>query len=65
MYMFKRLKEWMTSVNELEKENLEAGIINVCHPFIGAVTYIDQEQYRKYVNDKQRAISKDNRQSEE
>tara|TARA_B100000676_G_C17345815_1_gene468411 strand:+ start:344 stop:535 length:192 start_codon:yes stop_codon:yes gene_type:complete len=63
--MFKWLKECFELVNELEKRNAEAGIINVTHPFIGTYTYIDQEQYRKYVNDKKRTLSKDNKQSEE
>jgi len=59
--MLSWLKKIIFYVNDLEKENLKAGIINVIHPYAGAYTYIDQETYRKYINDKQKAVSRRNR----
>ena len=55
----------MALVNELEKRNAEAGIINVTHPYIGTYTYIDHEQYRKYINDKKRALREDSTKTKE
>lgn len=61
--MYAKFKDWLDSVNELEKQNLEAGIINVLHPFMGVYTHVDQETFRKWKDDKQRAVSKSNKQS--
>ena len=63
--MFKWLKECFELVNELEKRNAEAGIINVTHPYIGTYTYIDHEQYRKYINDKKKALREDSTETKE
>ena len=52
--MYAKFKDWLDSVNELEKQNLEAGIINVLHPFMGSYTYIDQETYKTYLEQKQK-----------
>ncbi len=61
--MFKWLNKWLKTYNEVEAENLRAGIINVTHPFMGTYTYIDKETYEKYINDKQRTVSRDYKQS--
>ncbi len=61
--MLKWLKTWTQNWNEIEAENLRAGIINVLHPYAGVYTYVDKEQYRKYLDDKKRKLSKDNRQT--
>ena len=50
-------------MNELESESARAGIITVIHPFMGAYTHIDQATYKKYINDRQKAIRKDNTKS--
>ena len=47
------LKNIASYVNEVEQENSKAGIITVTHPFMGSYVHIDQETYRKYINDKQ------------
>ena len=54
-------KKITSYLNEVEQENVKAGIINVIHPFMGAYVHIDQETYRKYINDKQKAVSRRNR----
>ena len=61
--MFKKIKEWLDMINEFESESARAGIITVIHPFMGAYTHIDQETYKKYINDRHKAIRKDNTES--
>ena len=61
--MYAKFKDWLDSVNELEKQNLEAGIINVLHPYMGVYTYVHQETFRKWKDDKQKAVSRNNKQS--
>ena len=61
--MFNWLKQWCKDINDHEAEMRDMGVINVLNPYSGIVTYIDQEQMKKYIDDKQRAISKDNTKS--
>ena len=61
--MFKWLRNFINYYDEVEAENLKAGIIHGVHPYAGVYTYVDKEQYKKYINDKQRTLSKDNRQT--
>ena len=63
--MFNWIKKFTSYLNEVEQENVKAGIINVIHPFMGAYVHIDQETYRKYINDKQKAVRTSNKQSKE
>ena len=63
--MFNWLKNIASYVNELEQENSKAGIITVTHPFMGSYVHIDQETYRKYINDKQKAVRTSNKQPKE
>ena len=62
---FNWLKNIASYVNEVEKENIKAGIITVTHPFMGSYVQIDQATYRKYINDKQEAVRTSNKQSKE
>jgi len=59
--MLNWIKKIASYLNEVEQENVKAGIINVIHPFAGVYTHINQETYRKYINDKQKAVSGRNR----
>ena len=59
--MLNWIKKIASYLNEVEQENVKAGIINVIHPFAGVYTHINQETYRKYINDKQKAVSRRNR----
>ena len=52
--MIKWLKDLFNGWNDLEKENIRAGIITVLHPFMGSYTYIDQETYKTYLEQKQK-----------
>ena len=61
-YWFKKIASY---VNEVEKENIKAGIINVQHPFMGSYTHIDQATYRKYIDDKQKAVRSSNKSTKE
>ena len=63
--MFNWLKNIASYVNEVEQENSKAGIITVTHPFMGSYVHIDQETYRKYINDKQKAVRTGNKQPKE
>lgn len=65
--MIKWLLDSFSNWNEVEKENLRAGIINVLHPLQGMYTYIDKEQFKKYIeqkqkeNDRKETLSRDNK----
>ena len=59
--MLNWIKKIASYLNEVEQENVKAGIINVIHPFAGVYTHINQETYRKYINDKQKTVSGRNR----
>tara|TARA_B100000965_G_C19536022_1_gene733407 strand:+ start:257 stop:466 length:210 start_codon:yes stop_codon:yes gene_type:complete len=67
--MIKWLLDSFNNWNEVEKENLRAGIINVLHPLQGMYTYIDKEQFKKYLeqkqkeNDRKETLSRDNKKS--
>tara|TARA_B100000989_G_scaffold235200_1_gene182022 strand:- start:68 stop:259 length:192 start_codon:yes stop_codon:yes gene_type:complete len=63
--MFNWLKKIASHVNEVEQENSKAGIITVTHPFMGSYVHIDQATYRKYINDKQKAVRTSNKQPKE
>ena len=63
--MFNWLKNIASYVNEVERENIKAGIINVTHPSMGTYTHIDHETYRKYINDKQKAVRRSSKQTKE
>ena len=63
--MFNWLKKIASHVNEVEQENSKAGIITVTHPFMGSYVHIDQATYRKYINDKQKAVRTRNKQPKE
>jgi len=64
--MLKYIKQWWKDYQELRKELDDMGIVvhyqplpmNPIQPF-----YIDKERYNKYVNDRQKQISKCNNQS--
>mgnify|MGYP004235543563 FL=1 len=46
-------KDW----EQMEYESLKAGIIHCYNPYTGVTTHIDQETYKKYINDKQKTLS--------
>lgn len=48
--MFNLLKEWFRNYQEIQKEMRKMGIHNVQHTS-GVFTYIDQEQYKRYLED--------------
>ena len=58
--MIKWLKRFLNQWNDMEQECLRAGIIHCYNPYTGISTHVDQETYKKYLNDKQRAIRKNN-----
>lgn len=53
------MKEW----EQIEHESIRAGIVHTFNPWSGIHTYIDQETYKKYLDDKQRTIQKNNKDS--
>tara|TARA_X000000368_G_scaffold416230_1_gene409691 strand:+ start:3489 stop:3674 length:186 start_codon:yes stop_codon:yes gene_type:complete len=61
--MLKKIKKWLKMINEAESESARAGIITVIHPFMGAYTHVDQTTYKKYINDRQKAVRKDSTES--
>ena len=67
--MLKWLKSLLKNYEEMEKKNLQAGIINVLHPMQGMYTYIDKQVYKEFLerqqkeNDKQEALRKTDRKS--
>ena len=67
--MIKWFRDLFSGWNEVEKENLRAGIINVLHPMQGMYTHIDKETYKKYIeekqqeNDRKEALSRNNKKS--
>ena len=60
----KWLKRFVEDWNEIEQENVRAGIIHCFNPWSGISTHIDQETYKKYIHDKQRAIRESNSDTE-
>tara|TARA_B100000242_G_C42880302_1_gene408443 strand:- start:565 stop:768 length:204 start_codon:yes stop_codon:yes gene_type:complete len=67
--MLKWLKSLLKNYEEMERKNLQAGIINVLHPMQGMYTYIDKQVYREFLerqqkeNDRQEALRKTDRKS--
>ena len=67
--MLKWLKSLLKNYEEMEKKNLQAGIINVLHPMQGMYTYIDKQVYKEYLerqqkeNDRQESLRKTDRKS--
>ena len=67
--MLKWFKSLLKNYEEMERKNLQAGIINVLHPMQGMYTYIDKEVYKEYLerkqkeNDRQESLRKTDRKS--
>ena len=67
--MLKWFKSLLKNYEEMERKNLQAGIINVLHPMQGMYTYIDKEVYKEYLerkqkeNDRQESLRKTGRKS--
>ena len=57
--MIKWLKQLLKDWEQMEHESLRAGIIHCMNPFTGVYTHIDQETYKKYLDDKHKAVRKD------
>ena len=67
--MLKWFKSLLKNYEEMERKNLQAGIINVLNPMQGMYTYIDKEVYKEYLerkqkeNDRQESLRKTDRKS--
>ena len=67
--MLKWLKSLLKNYEEMEKKNLQAGIISVLHPMQGMYTYIDKQVYKEFLerqqkeNDRQESLRKTSRKS--
>ena len=67
--MLKWFKSILKNYEEMERKNLQAGIINVLHPMQGMYTYIDKQVYKEYLerqqkeNDRQESLRKTDRKS--
>lgn len=67
--MLKWLKSLLKNYEEMERKNLQAGIINVLHPMQGMYTYIDKQVYKEFLerqqkeNDRQESLRKTDRKS--
>ena len=67
--MLKWFKSLLKNYEEMERKNLQAGIINVLHPMQGMYTYIDKQVYKEYLerkqkeNDRQESLRKTDRKS--
>ena len=59
MYMFNWIKNFLKEWEQMEHESIKAGIIHCYNPYTGITTHIDQETYKKYIDDKQRTLSQD------
>jgi hypothetical protein len=59
--MLKWIRELFRGWNEVQKELNQMGIFHSVH-HLGNYTYVDKEQFKKYLNE-QRTISEDNRQT--
>ena len=65
--MLKWFKSLLKNYEEMERKNLQAGIINVLHPMQGMYTYIDKQVYKEYLerqqkeNDSQESLRKTDR----
>ena len=62
-------KSLLKNYEEMERKNLQAGIINVLHPMQGMYTYIDKQVYKEYLerqqkeNDRKESLRKTDRKS--
>ena len=67
--MLKWFKSLLKNYEEMERKNLQAGIINVLHPMQCMYTYIDKQVYKEYLerqqkeNDRQESLRKTDRKS--
>ena len=67
--MLKWFKSLLKNYEEMERKNLQAGIINVLNTMQGMYTYIDKEVYKEYLerkqkeNDRQESLRKTGRKS--
>ena len=67
--MLKWFKSLLKNYEEMERKNLQAGIINVLNPMQGMYTYIDKQVYKEYLerqqkeNDRQESLRKTGRKS--
>ena len=61
--MIKWLKRFLKEWEQIEHETLRAGIVHTFNPWSGITTYIDQETYKKYLDDKRRTIQKNDKNS--
>ena len=67
--MLKWFKSLLKNYEEMERKNLQAGIIYVLHPMQGMYTYIDKQVYKEYLerqqkeNDRQESLRKTDRKS--
>ena len=67
--MLKWFKSLLKNYEEMERKNLQAGIIKVLHPMQGMYTYIDKQVYKEYLerqqkeNDRQESLRKTDRKS--
>ena len=67
--MLKWFKSLLKNYEEMERKNLQAGIINVLNPMQGMYTYIDKQVYKEYLerqqkeNDRQESLRKTDRKS--
>ena len=60
--MLKYIQEWIKDYNAVTKEFEKMGYFTL-GTWYGTYTYVDKEQYRKYINARQKQISNSNNQS--
>jgi hypothetical protein len=60
MYMFNWIKNFLKEWEQMEHESIKAGIIHCYNPYTGITTHVDQVTYKKYIDDKQKAIRENN-----
>ena len=67
--MLKWFKSLLKNYEEMERKNLQAGVIIVLHPMQVMYTYIDKQVYKEYLerqqkeNDRQESLRKTDRKS--
>jgi|TARA_R110000803_G_scaffold61883_1_gene121909 hypothetical protein len=60
--MFKWIKELFKGWNEVQQELNEMGIFHSVNLY-GNYTHVDKEQFKKYLDDRNKTIPKDDRQT--
>lgn len=60
--MIKYIRQWINEYNAIIRETNEMGYFTL-GTWYGTYTYVDKEQYRKYINARQKQISNSNNQS--